>query len=64
MKYFDFYQTNSPIIKAQNGEKFSYDPNDSDSIKAFQRKAIDLGYLDAKLPNGNDADDGRDGKLT
>lgn len=64
MKYFNFYPTNSPVIKAKNGEKFSYDPNDSDSVRAFQREAIRLGYLDAKLANGKDADDGIDGKAT
>lgn len=43
--YLDYFNTNTPIIKAKRGELLTIDPNNIDSIKAFQDEAVRLGLM-------------------
>ena len=43
--YLDYFKTNTPILKAKRGELLTIDPNNIDSIKAFQDEAVRLGLM-------------------
>lgn len=43
--YLDYFNINTPIIKAKRGELLTIDPNNIDSIKAFQDEAVRLGLM-------------------